>query len=322
MSDIEIILVNDQSTDNSGAICDQIKREDNRVRVIHLEVNLGICGARNRGMREAKGEYVAFCDNDDFFTETLIEDNYTIAQKTGADMVKFGRKLIDIDSKGRILRKKETPLKKASGFNELTKMDNYFYMKSKGLMMNVWNGIYRLALIKEKNIFFDEFMRYGSEDADFSYRYFLTAKTIAVNPKSYYIHYRRDASSTSRKFNENKIESMILASQSEAKIFDRLQKTPEVKANIIIETNKLIMNIYTQQLFHPKNPMTVKEKIKFLHDVKNNKHLSYRLEKETKKELVKIKFKHLPFSLAYSNDWTVIAYIILKGQYKLNNEKW
>ncbi|WP_368646146.1 glycosyltransferase family 2 protein [Alkalibacterium putridalgicola] len=322
MTDIEIILVNDQSTDNSAEICDQLKNEDDRIKVIHLEKNLGICGARNRGMSEAEGEYVAFCDNDDFFLTTLIEDNYSIAKKTEADMVKFGRKLIDVDSNDKVLREKETPLKKASGFNEQTKMDHYFYMKSKGLLMNVWNGIYRLALIKEENIFFNEFMRYGSEDADFSYRYFMAAKTIAVNPKAYYIHYRRDASSTSRKFNENKIESMMLASRSEAEIFDRMEKTPEVKARIIIEINKLIMNMYTQQLFHRDNPMTVKEKVSFLNTVKKNEHLNYYLDKETKKELAKIKRKHLPFSLAFSNNWMMLAYVILKGQFMLNNEKW
>lgn len=322
LRDIEIILINDQSTDSSGAICDQLQTEDKRIKVIHLEKNLGICGARNRGLIEAKGEYVAFCDNDDFFLETLIEDNYTIAKATKSDMVKFGRKLIDVDSNDNILREKETPLNKASGYTEQTKMSNYFYMKSKGLLMNVWNGIYRLELIRDKNIYFNEFMLFGSEDADFSYRIFLAAKKIAVNPKSYYVHYRRNASSTSRKFNKNKIESMMLASKSEAEIFAELEKTPEIEAKIVIETNKLIMNMYTQQIFHKDNPMSVKDKINFLYNIKKHQHLNYQLEKDTKKELRRIKPKHLPFSVAYSKGWMAAAYLILKGQYILNNENW
>src|SRR5699024_9589585 len=109
MHDIEIILINDKSTDSSGEICDELQTEDQRIKVIHLKENLGICGARNTGLRIAKGKYVAFCDNDDLFLENLIKDNYTLAEEHNADMVKFGRKLIDVDVDGNILREKVTP---------------------------------------------------------------------------------------------------------------------------------------------------------------------------------------------------------------------
>ena len=60
---IELIMIDDGSVDRSGMICDQIAREDSRVIVIH-QTNLGICGARNSGLKVAKGEYIAFCDKD------------------------------------------------------------------------------------------------------------------------------------------------------------------------------------------------------------------------------------------------------------------
>src|SRR5699024_11130650 len=100
LTDFEVILVNDKSTDNSGSICDSLARKDTRIRVNHLEENKGICGDRNAGLRMAQGEYVAFCDNDDHFTNDLLEDNYNLAKEYNCDMVKYGRKLIDIDAKG------------------------------------------------------------------------------------------------------------------------------------------------------------------------------------------------------------------------------
>lgn len=322
LSDIEIILINDQSTDHSGEICDRLSREDTRIKVMHLPQNKGICGARNAGLRAAEGEYIAFCDNDDFFLDNLIEENYYLANKHQADMVKFGRKLIDVDSQGTILREKSTPLTKASYFDEDNKYDHYFYLKSKGLLMNVWNGIYKRDLIIKEDLWFNEFMRYGSEDADFSYRFFQACKNVVVNPDVYYVHYRRNEFSTSRKFNKNKLDSMILASKEEAAIIDKMDQTDIVKSKRIIEINKLIMNMYTQQVFHADNSMNRSEKISYLKSIKSNSHLDYTLDKKIAGVLARIKGKHIPFSLAYSHNLMSAAYFILFLQNKMNNEKW
>lgn len=322
MQDIEIILVNDLSTDRSGEICDRLASEDERVSVIHLPNNKGICGARNEGLKIAKGEYIAFCDNDDFFENNLVEDNYYLANKYSADMIKFGRKLIDVDSEGKVLREKSTPLEKGSYFDEQTKLDNYFYMKSKGLLMNVWNGMYKRQLILDRGIWFNEFMRFGSEDADFSYRFFQKCKTIVVNPGVYYVHYRRNEFSTSRKFNRNKLDSMIMASKEEGIIIGEMDQSLEIQAKKIIEINKLIMNMYTQQVFHDDNPMSLKEKVDFLNEIKDNNHLSYDIDTELMKEIGKIKKKHIPFSIAFSRNWMSMAFIILVLQKRMNNETW
>ena len=71
-NDIEIILVDDGSTDNSGKICDEYKSIDNRIRVIH-KVNGGLSSARNAGMRIAQGEYICFIDSDDYIDSQMLE---------------------------------------------------------------------------------------------------------------------------------------------------------------------------------------------------------------------------------------------------------
>ena len=68
--DLEIILVDDGSTDDSGKLCDNLAAEDNRIRVIHKE-NGGASSARNTGIDNAKGEYIGFVDSDDIVSEDL-----------------------------------------------------------------------------------------------------------------------------------------------------------------------------------------------------------------------------------------------------------
>ena len=73
--DIEIILVDDGSTDNSGKICDEYKEKDNRIVVIHKE-NGGLSDARNAGIDIAKGKYIGFIDSDDFADIRMYEIIY------------------------------------------------------------------------------------------------------------------------------------------------------------------------------------------------------------------------------------------------------
>ena len=75
-SDLELILVEDGSPDQSGALCDAIAAEDGRVRVFH-KPNGGVSSARNLGIQEAQGDFVAFCDADDSFAPNALELLYT-----------------------------------------------------------------------------------------------------------------------------------------------------------------------------------------------------------------------------------------------------
>ena len=84
-TNLEILLVDDGSTDGSGAICDEYARRDNRIRVIHQE-NQGLSAARNAGLDQAVGEYVAFVDSDDAVMQDYIETLYDLADRYQADI--------------------------------------------------------------------------------------------------------------------------------------------------------------------------------------------------------------------------------------------
>ena len=72
---LEIILINDESTDGSGSICEEYCRKDNRITVIHKK-NGGLSAARNTGINLAKGKYIAFIDSDDFVHKDYIKILY------------------------------------------------------------------------------------------------------------------------------------------------------------------------------------------------------------------------------------------------------
>ena len=92
--DIELLLIDDGSTDGSGAICDKIAQGDPRVRVIHQE-NRGLGGARNTGIENARGEWMIFPDSDDWLEPETVERALKAAEGTGADMSLFAFRSVD-----------------------------------------------------------------------------------------------------------------------------------------------------------------------------------------------------------------------------------
>lgn len=89
LPDAEILLIDDGSPDGCPGLCDGWAEKDRRVRVIHQE-NRGLGMARNRGIREAKGEFLCFLDSDDTLDVAILPDALALARETGADMVLYG----------------------------------------------------------------------------------------------------------------------------------------------------------------------------------------------------------------------------------------
>lgn len=92
--DLEIILVDDGSPDNCGAMCDGYAEKDFRVRVVHKE-NGGLSDARNAGIKVATGKYLLFVDSDDWIDATLVEKTVLSAEKWNADIVLFDHMTVE-----------------------------------------------------------------------------------------------------------------------------------------------------------------------------------------------------------------------------------
>ena len=91
---IEILLVDDGSTDQTGALCDRLAKRDFRIRVFHKK-NGGSSSARNMGITEARGEYLGFVDSDDYVEPDMYEKLYAAIEKYGVPVAQVGRDEID-----------------------------------------------------------------------------------------------------------------------------------------------------------------------------------------------------------------------------------
>lgn len=89
-TNLEIILVDDASTDEGGRICDAWAGRDKRFQVVHIPVNRGLSAARNEGIRRARGAFAAFVDSDDYAEPDLLEKLYMCLLETGADISACG----------------------------------------------------------------------------------------------------------------------------------------------------------------------------------------------------------------------------------------
>ena len=187
--DLEVILINDGSTDNSPKICDGFKHEDDRVIVIH-KTNEGAAKARNDGLKIAKGDYIGFVDSDDFIDSNMYAHMWDLAQKHNADIVQCGHEKISTD--GEILYR--------SGYTECVINDNkkifHQYCKQDNTDNYSPTKIYRRSIIE--NVYFGEL--HYSEDAVFIMQAFLKCSTLVVTGKLFYKYIQTPLSMCRRPF--------------------------------------------------------------------------------------------------------------------------
>lgn len=258
---VELILVDDGSTDDSGALCDCYSEQDARVTVIHKK-NGGICSARNAGLEAAQGAYVTFCDNDDEYLPGLIADNVRLAEESGADEVRFLREhIIVLD--GEVIRREVLGEGKPSlRVTCDTLCDSYYDLQSYG--QGVWTGLYKCSMLDQRPVRFPEQMKYGYEDVFFNLLVLRATANVIVNPHVYYRWTDRYAHSTSRKFSTNRLDAIRDCLRLEGEVSDQygICARDESKwAAHIINTYVIRM---LQQLTLPMCDLSTEEKVQQL----------------------------------------------------------
>ena len=184
---IEVLLVDDGSTDKSGLLCDRWAEKDSRIRVIH-KVNEGVSVARNTGLDQANGDYIAFVDSDDFIDANMIETLYNTLQIKHAEMSICS--FVFVDETGTPLEEENqsSPIKDEilTGYEVIQKLAGdrgwYFHL--------AWNKIYKRSLFSDIRFPVNKF----AEDAFIAHRLLGKCTTVAcIHDACYYYTQRADS---------------------------------------------------------------------------------------------------------------------------------
>ncbi len=177
--EIELILVNDGSTDGSGAICDEYAKKHNGIKVIHRE-NGGLSAARNSGIKAADGVYLSFLDCDDYVEQDTYEKILPRLKSFKPDCLDFGFKYIGVAgdiSYNHHKIKKEMLLGRESIESVILPPLLNLYKDDEHFIFNfAWNKLYRKDIVEKNNIYFKE-SRGTWEDRPFVIEYLNYCKT-------------------------------------------------------------------------------------------------------------------------------------------------
>ena len=198
---LEIILVDDGSTDNSGNFCDEYASKDSRIKVIHQK-NQGLATVRNVSVAAATGDYIGFVDSDDFISHDMYKDLVTIAEDKNADIVMCNLGYVDQDGNEIPNYRSAKPIssRELSGIDlvkELCADYNSTYVVA-------WNKLYR------RNLF--EGIRYPdgkiNEDEAVIHRISHKCKKIVFTPNAYYFYRQQPTSIMNKGFSLKKLDGL------------------------------------------------------------------------------------------------------------------
>lgn len=244
---IEVILINDGSTDNSGEICEYYSKKDDRVKVLHQR-NLGPSVARNNGIHKASGKYIQLVDSDDYIdrdmTEVLVNE-----VKKNVDLVLCGyRYLYKSDNNETII--------KNSNIYEKTYITKHEFLNRFGILFKdyyinyICNKLYHRDIIIKHNIKFDSSLAWG-EDLLFNINYLNHCNIISIVDKLLYNYNKYNENSITASFNKD-----LYSNQQ--KMYTYVRKFLKENNSYSGENKRIVEEKFAnsiirclQELFHP-----------------------------------------------------------------------
>ena len=230
---LQIILVDDGSTDESGTLCDSFSEKYDYVEVYHKE-NGGLSDARNYGLVHANGDYVLFLDSDDYLGETACFDfsEAISAQEVFPDVV-TGTTIKHIGSN-------ELAIVRSTAGMPLMSGEQFLLHELKGgrLFVAAWASIYRTSFLKEQDLFFWKGIIH--EDEDFTPRALLKARAVLSMDIEFYHYVIRDNSITTKKDRTQNAICIFEIGKKLTPCFDQLQNR-ELKALLKSHLAKIML---------------------------------------------------------------------------------
>lgn len=199
--DIEIILVNDGSTDKSGEVCEALQKKDGRIAVLHTE-NRGVSAARNAGIRLACGEFIGFCDGDDIPHRDMYSSLYNLAVKNGCQVVTAQTKIVFDDGSTSTTAKNRGEIIWDSKNQFMTE----FLQGTFGF--GVCKMLFKAELAKTIDF---EYGRKINEDKMYVFEALQKSDTVGFIDKALYDYHRRSSSASYTEFSDKFFDAIYFA---------------------------------------------------------------------------------------------------------------
>lgn len=324
-SNIEIILIDDGSTDDSGKIIDEYADIDNRIISIHKE-NSGVSETRNMGLEIASGKYITFIDSDDYIESNYIESAINQFRKyRGLDIVTtgfFSEVEEENDNKNSVTKFKfQEKLYKSR--KEI--LNDFILLWDSSIMYNIWNKVYLKSIIDENNIKFK--MQDFGEDVEFNKDYLKYVNKMYNLENCYYHYIRERKGATTNKYKSDMFEIRLQEYHSFNSYFEKCgivkEKYIEFSARRYIErTLGCIENIFVKEC-----KMSFREKYNYIKNIINKKETIECLKvinpksKKVKIMIIPYKLKLIIITLILGKALNIVKTMFPAMFNKLKNER-
>lgn len=240
-SNLEIILIDDGSTDDSGKICDRYSEKDQRIIVIHQR-NGGLSAARNSGIKVATGEYITFIDSDDWIETDYILYLAKLLEKFNADFSQCSFNYIDKDKK---IYNNVTNTGNEVLFNQEDALTDL--LLTKHLISSAWGKLYRRD-------FFNKFSYPEGklfEDIPVTYDIVLHSNTIVFGDRAYYNYFYNTDSISKASFNLRRLDVIEFIEEAVSKTLEKYPKLYREAKVALFRTNFGVLLSFKDSNDHP-----------------------------------------------------------------------
>lgn len=198
-NNLEIILVDDGSTDKSLNLCNIWSSQDSRIKVIHKE-NGGLSDARNAGLQIAQGEFIAFVDSDDWIEDSFLQKLYLAILQSNADIAECSVRFVD--EGGKTIKERNVK----TGCKTLKKMEALqALILENGVYQTVWNKLYKRSVIN--NIFFE--VGRCNEDEFWTYKVIDNAASMILVNYPLYNYRQRESSIMGKGYTIKRLDGVL-----------------------------------------------------------------------------------------------------------------
>ena len=262
--DLEIIVVDNGSTDSSGSICDTYANEHSNISVYHIE-NHGVGSARNFGLSKARGEFIYFVDSDDYLVGNLFAE-FEDKLVPDLDLLVFSYyNSFEQELTERNRTKKCLPYSGLYDKNDFIKIFTDLFLSD--MLYTVWNKFYRREFLIKTNISFEKYEL--GEDVRFNLNVYRNVNKVYLSQDSYYVYVIGRKGSAMSGYNPKRLQYQL----QELKLVDSLLKDWHIDSSNLDNTVKariLMGNIYNIS----KQKLLVTKKVKLVKEICKSKDMA------------------------------------------------